>query len=179
QVFRPYNFIKSVVEDIASSFPQDSGTRFLSPTHELLVDREVFLLRKIHEQEAADHIVIHEPQGAYSWLGGEVKVELADPIIDPSAQVAMLDFSKIQFPITLRGWQEGDYFVPLGMNGRKKISDFLINIKLSLFEKEKVGVLVNGNGEILWVVGLRIDNRYKLQGNTEKVLKLVWCNNKL
>lgn len=179
QVFRPYNFIKSVVEDIASSFPQASGARFLSATHELLVDREVFILRRIPQGEVVSHVVIQEPQGVYSWQGGELKVELAKPEIDPSAHVAMLDLSKIQFPITLRSWQEGDYFVPLGMRGRKKISDFLINIKLSLFEKQKVGVLVNGNGEILWVVGFRIDNRYKLQGNTEKVLKLVWCNDKL
>ena len=81
-----------------------------------------------------------------------------------------VDADLLKFPLTLRAWQEGDHFYPLGMKGRKKLSDFFINQKISLNQKEEVPVLVNGNGEVMWVGGYRPDERYKVSNNTKKVI---------
>jgi tRNA(Ile)-lysidine synthase len=81
---------------------------------------------------------------------------------------AQLDFEKLQFPLTLRKWKEGDKFIPLGMKTFKKLSDYFIDNKFSLLEKKKQWLLCSGK-DIIWVVGHRIDNRYKLESKTKKV----------
>ena len=84
---------------------------------------------------------------------------------------AQVDADKLQFPLTLRRWHEGDWFIPFGMTGRKKVSDFLVDAKVSAAEKQRQFVLVSG-GEIVWLVGRRIDDRYRLTGTTENVLRI-------
>ena len=86
--------------------------------------------------------------------------------------VALLDADKLTYPLTVRRWNEGDAFVPFGMDSRKKISDFLINNKVSLPDKRRQFVVTSGN-DIVWVVGRRIDNRYKVAPATENVLRIV------
>jgi tRNA(Ile)-lysidine synthase len=82
---------------------------------------------------------------------------------------AVLDADKILFPLTWRRWRPGDYFFPLGMEHHKKVSDFLIDNKVSLGEKDSVTV-VESAGEIIWLAGLRIDNRFKLTNSTKRAL---------
>jgi tRNA(Ile)-lysidine synthase len=78
----------------------------------------------------------------------------------------------LKFPLRLRRWQDGDWFVPFGMSGRKKLSDFLIDKKVSLAEKRRQFVLMSGD-DIVWVVGRRLDDRYAITRKTENVLKVV------
>jgi tRNA(Ile)-lysidine synthase len=85
---------------------------------------------------------------------------------------ASLDAVKLTFPLTLRKWRQGDTFIPLGCKGRKKLSDFFIDQKFSLAEKEKVWVLVSGR-EIVWVIGHRIDHRYRIRPETTEVLQVI------
>ncbi|MBN2778640.1 MAG: tRNA lysidine(34) synthetase TilS [Bacteroidales bacterium] len=87
------------------------------------------------------------------------------------SQTACIDLDKIVFPITLRNWEDGDKFKPLGMENFKKISDFLTDVKLSVFEKEKV-LIFESNGSVFWVAGLRIDDRFKISNSTKRVLEL-------
>ena len=82
--------------------------------------------------------------------------------------MAFIDLSKLSFPLTLRKWKQGDVFVPLGMQGRKKVSDFMVDEKLSILEKENTWVLCSKD-DIVWIVGYRLDDRYKLVAQTEKV----------
>ena len=86
--------------------------------------------------------------------------------------VALLDADKLTYPLTVRRWNEGDAFVPFGMDSRKKISDFLINNKVSLPDKRRQFVVTSEN-DIVWVVGRRIDDRYKVAPATENVLRIV------
>ncbi len=88
----------------------------------------------------------------------------------PSNEAA-LDYARLEFPVILRHWQEGDYFYPLGMRGRKKLSDFFVDQKISIVDKKKIWVLESA-GKIAWVVGMRIDDRFKITDSTTKVLKL-------
>lgn len=81
------------------------------------------------------------------------------------------DADKLVFPLVIRPWEQGDRFVPFGMRGHKKLSDFLVDMKLSIPQKEEVYVLLSGN-EIIWVVGLRTDNRYKISEQTEHIFEI-------
>ncbi len=85
--------------------------------------------------------------------------------------VAQLDADRLQFPLTLRRWRDGDWFVPFGMTGRKKVSDYLVDAKVSAAEKQRQFVLVSGD-DIVWLVGRRIDDRYRLTSETETVLRI-------
>ena len=86
-----------------------------------------------------------------------------------SPKIATLDKELLQFPLILRKWQNGDYFQPLGMQGMKKLSDFFVDEKFSLPQKEECWILANGE-EIVWIVGVRVDNRYKITPETKNIL---------
>ena len=88
--------------------------------------------------------------------------------MDTLRENAMLDFEKLDFPLEIRSWELGDRFIPLGMKNSKKISDFLIDLKVSLAEKSKVKVLIS-NGKIAWVIGYRIADWAKCDASTRKI----------
>ena len=92
-------------------------------------------------------------------------------VIDQNKNIALLNADKVVFPLILRAWQHGDTFQPLGMKNKKLVSDFLINNKVSLFDKENVKVLTSNN-QIIWVVGMRIDNRFAITDSTKAILKI-------
>jgi tRNA(Ile)-lysidine synthase len=85
--------------------------------------------------------------------------------------VADLDLEKLIFPLILRHWQEGEYFQPLGMTGLKKLSDFFIDEKYSIPEKESAWILASGN-QLVWIVGKRLDDRYKITDKTKKIVRI-------
>ena len=88
------------------------------------------------------------------------------------SNIAQFDLDKLQFPLSLQRWKKGDFFYPLGMRGRKKLlSDFFIDQKLSLFEKENVWLLYSGNN-IVWIIGYRMDDRLKISDNTADVFQV-------
>ncbi|MEO0330285.1 MAG: tRNA lysidine(34) synthetase TilS [Bacteroidota bacterium] len=87
--------------------------------------------------------------------------------------VAALDFNQLQFPLQVRRWEAGDSFQPLGMKHRKKLSDFLVDCKVPRYDKEQVLVLLSGN-EIVWIIGYRIDHRFRLMERTEQVYEITW-----
>ena len=92
----------------------------------------------------------------------------AETDVDSSPKKAYLDIDKLNFPLTLRKWENGDRFQPFGMKRKKKVSDFLIDEKVSLPEKNKQFVLLS-NSEIVWVIGRRIDNRFAVKESTKKI----------
>jgi tRNA(Ile)-lysidine synthase len=85
--------------------------------------------------------------------------------------VACLDLDKLEFPLLIRRWEQGDYFQPLGMVGFKKVSDFFIDEKIPLHEKENTWLLCSGK-KIVWIMGRRIDNRFKITPETKNILKI-------
>jgi tRNA(Ile)-lysidine synthase len=88
---------------------------------------------------------------------------------DPS--IACLDLDRVRFPLTIRRWMPGDYFYPLGMDQTKKLSDFFVDEKVPLPEKERIWILAAGK-TIVWIMGHRIDHRFRITSSTRSVLRL-------
>lgn len=152
-----------------------SGKKLFSHTHELLFDRDRLIIRNIGLTEKNAAIQIDEV-GVYEWMGGTIKVEqvvMSMKDVTPLNNIAYANAMSFDFPITVRLWESGDSFQPFGMKGKKKLSDFLIDEKVSLNDKEKVAVVV-ANNRILWVVNHRIDDSVKLTDSTTEVIKLTW-----
>ena len=93
-------------------------------------------------------------------------------MLNPDKCFLYVDADKIHYPLILRKWRSGDWFIPFGMKGRKKVSDFFTDRKFSLLEKEQAWILTSKNGDILWIVGERSDNRYRVTSETKNVLQI-------
>ncbi|GAB3579893.1 tRNA lysidine(34) synthetase [Hymenobacter daeguensis] len=173
EILRPFGFAWPVVKDIVAAFSGESGRRFDSPTHRLVKDRENLV---ITPRRLAQFGTFQLAAGQTDLLadGMRLKAELHDDakhfIIPRSKSTAALDADKLKFPLTLRRWQEGDWFMPLGMKGKKLLSDFLIDQKVPLNLKDEVRVLTSADGKICWVVGWRVDDRFKVEEASERVL---------
>ena len=147
---------------------KQSGKYFLSSSYKLVVDRDSFMVTR---QENDWHEVFIQRDQSQVALGPmKLEIRESDPIPPSQNQnEAMLDADKLVFPLRWRKWLPGDQFFPLGMDHHKKISDFLIDRRISVGEKDRVTVLESA-GEIVWVAGHRIDNRYKLTSVTKRAL---------
>ena len=95
----------------------------------------------------------------------------ADYKIPKKSKIGCFDHSQLRFPLFIRNWNDGDWFIPIGMKGKKKVSDFLTDIKLNLFEKQNVKVLCSGE-DIVWIIGYRPDNRFKITDYTKLIYKV-------
>jgi tRNA(Ile)-lysidine synthase len=170
QIIRDYGFNFDQATEAISILDGTPGKRFLSPGFQMVIDRDTLIITP--HQKFWDKVVINESKESTVLGAWEMIIERPLKIeIEPDKLTAWLDASLVKFPLTWRLWREGDHFFPLGMNHRKKISDFLIDNKLSLPDKDHITVL-ESDGEIVWVVGYRIDNRFKVTERTSQALKL-------
>lgn len=171
ELFKPFSFSESVLSDLVSSLLQlNTGRLFYSESHQLLIDRDKLILREIQVGEDDDLHIDTLPM-EFSWHGLHFNVSLSTDInFSKNDRKVRVDADLVSLPITVRSWEHGDYFIPLGLHGRKKISDFLIDQKVPLDEKKEVPLFVNSNHDILWVAPFRIDERYKVSDKTKKVI---------
>jgi tRNA(Ile)-lysidine synthase len=153
---------------ILRTLDAQSGKIFYSRTHQLVIDRTDLVISPI--PPTGMEVLINE--GDTKARLGSAALEIAvlkEWGMEEEASTALLDADKIEFPIRWRQWRAGDYFYPLGMKHHKKVSDFLIDKKVSRAEKDTVTVL-ESQGDIVWVAGFRIDERYKITDRTRRVL---------
>jgi tRNA(Ile)-lysidine synthase len=178
ELFRPYGFTEAILSDLAASWTSQSGKLFRSATHELLLDRDRILLGRINEEIPAP-IIIEQESRLCNWNEKQFSIGII-PIEDfkmcTELNFAQLDYDLLKFPLIMRSWQHGDFFRPLGLKTKKKLSDFFIEQKISLNRKKDIPVLENGNGDIVWIAGLRISEGYKISPNTKKVFILEQLN---
>ncbi|MBC8046988.1 MAG: hypothetical protein H7Y00_09355, partial [Fimbriimonadaceae bacterium] len=168
-----------------------SGKQFFSSTHRLIVDRKFLIITSVNTEDSK-HIIIEKDNKHVTAKNFILHLEyskIASPIkFNDSGNIAYFDTDKISFPLTLRVWKKGDYFYPIGMYkkpaktvggetnpalkpAKKKVSDVLTNMKVNLHEKENTFVLLNDD-RIIWLVGLRQDERFKVSKNTKHLLKI-------
>jgi len=177
----PYGFNFQDVTQIIKTLTGKTqpGLQFQSATHQLWVDRDELVLTQISSIADSQTIVVHN-EGEINQLvsgrltGRSIVAEKYQIQSDPL--VAALDFHQLTFPLTIRRWQAGDRFQPLGMTHRKKISDFLVDQKVPRYLKDQIIVLLSED-QIVWVVGYRIDNRFRVTKQTRRVYEIRWQPN--
>jgi tRNA(Ile)-lysidine synthase len=173
ELLRPYNFSYSVVLELTVALDGLSGKQFESPTHVLVKDRDQLVITEKNLAQFGS-ILIQEHQTEIEAGNHILKLRFTDAEtykLITKTSIAALDADQLVFPLKLRNWQEGDWFVPLGMNGKKKISDFLIDKKVPSNLKAQTLVLVSEQS-LVWVVGQRLDNRFKVTDKTKRVLEI-------
>jgi tRNA(Ile)-lysidine synthase len=171
ELLKGYHFTNFVVDEILESLDKQSGTSFYSNTHRATINRVELIISPLPKITAFEHQVMHSNNESVV-IAGQQLISLqysSSNLIEQNLKKAFVDLDKLIFPLIIRFRQDGDKFMPLGMKHYKKLSDFLIDQKIPLPQKEKVPLLINGNGEIIWVAGLRQDNRYKVSATTKKV----------
>ena len=168
---RNYGFNTDQCQFIFDAMQTGVGNKYYSPTYQLVVGRNELQLSEI-KSVSDEEIQIEAGQEEISMpihLRFSQSERTADFVIDKSPNVALLDADKIQFPLTLRHWRHSDRFHPLGMKGSKLLSDFFVDQKFTEAQKRNTFFLVSADGEILWVVGHRIDNRFRVTNTTKTV----------
>lgn len=169
ELLKKYGFTESLVEEIINSLDKQSGIKFFSPSHQATINREDLVISKLNF-EMYPHKMIHLNDSIFEFNNNQFKLAFSEDVkFEKADNKIFVDEAALQFPLILRNWQNGDKFIPLGMNGFKKLSDFFIDEKVPLHLKTSIPILINGNGEIIWIAGMRQDNRYKLTNSTKKV----------
>lgn len=170
ELLKPYHFSTIVVDEILESLGKQSGTSFYSNTYRATINRDDLLLSPIKKQNSDTHYFMHSTDQSITVESQKISFFNTDSLlVEANVNKAFVDLDKLIFPLIIRFKQDGDKFMPLGMTNYKKLSDFLIDSKVPLPEKENIPLLINGNGEIIWIAGLRQDNRYKVTVTTKKV----------
>ncbi len=173
-LYKDYGF--TAWEDVYHLLEAQSGKQLFSDTHRLLKDRttlQLYPYRKEERNKTTSFLIkedIQEHQGDYGRLSF-TGVDAIATVLDTEIYV---DLSKVQFPMTVRRWKEGDFFYPSGMQGKKKLSKFFKDEKLSLVAKENTWLLCDQKG-IIWILGYRSDRRYSAQADTKKLLKITYA----
>ncbi len=178
EILQPYGFNSDVIDDIERSIDGIAGKQFYSQSYRLIRDRFNFILFERSEISNSETFINSEVDS----IEEPVKLEFAtfvksdDYSFSKDSAVAHFDAGNVEFPLKLRRWQQGDLFRPLGMKGFKKLSDFFIDQKFSIADKEDVWVLQSGD-DILWIVGMRMDDRFKITNRTKKVFEVKFVKN--
>lgn len=169
ELLKDYGFHFDQCQQLLAAMHGQPGKKFLSDSHKLVIDRDDLIL--IPNGSDFTAVLIEKNQREAIHAGKKLIIQQVANTneLDRNDSTAAIDSSRIQFPITWRKWKAGDWFIPLGMKNRKKISNFLIDQKVSVAEKESVSVLESA-GEIMWVVGHRIDDRFKVTESTGHVV---------
>lgn len=170
KLLQSYGFSQNQVDDIIASLNKHAGRKFETPFGFMLVlDRGALILtKKIQEIPS---LYIEDTDSAL--LHGAFKLNISksdEPVVIKNNRLAVaVDTALLQFPLLLRYWRNSDHFYPLGMKGKKKVSDFFIDQKIPLHLKKTIPLLINSNGDVVWIAGYRPDERYKVTDKTKKV----------
>ena len=169
ELLKKYNFTQW--DDIRDLLDSQSGKQIISKTHKLLKDREHLILAKNSELENKS-LLINKSSKEVAVSAGKIKISVAKKISKQDLDVIYLDSDKLDFPLRVRSVLSGDYFYPFGMNGKKKVSKYLKDEKTSVFDKDKVLILETSKNKIIWVIGMRLDDRFSVTDNTKEITKI-------
>ncbi|MEO6251884.1 MAG: tRNA lysidine(34) synthetase TilS [Ferruginibacter sp.] len=172
EIIKDYGFTAQQTDESIALLKSDSGKYIQSATHRIIKNRS-WLIISPNETAEAQNILIEE-EGSSQFAEGalQLKKMINDQYSILNDQlIAQLNADEIKFPLLLRKWKQGDYFYPLGMKKKKKLSRFFIDQKLSLTQKEKTWV-IEMDKKIIWVVGMRIDDRFKITDKTKNILQI-------
>jgi len=173
ELIREFGFQIDQIEDIIDSLSKESGRKFFSDEYRLIKDRD-YLLISPFKTKSTQVFYLEEDCHKISFplhLSIEKLERTVDFRFSTHPDVVDLDMDRLVFPLILRHWQEGEYFQPLGMTGMKKLSDFFIDEKYSIPDKENAWILASGN-QAVWIVGKRLDDRFKITSKTKRIVRI-------
>ena len=168
---REFGFSFSQCGSIVSVIDSESGREFYSPDYQLVVEKntiEIFPIKKIGSEKIQN--LSENKRFSCSKFLKQVDFQ----IDKDNPNIAQLDFERLKFPLKLRFWQSGDRFQPIGMCGTKLVSDFFNDLSFSEFQKRNTLILTTSDGEIIWIVGYRIDDRFKITEKTKNIYEVVF-----
>jgi tRNA(Ile)-lysidine synthase len=173
ELLRPYNFGAATINDIITQLNGDPGKQFFSPTHRLIKDRSRLIIHPLTETDTTHYIIDAHTRLIDYPLSLSISAPQARDrvIIEREKEFAFLDTDKLIFPLLLRHPKAGDFFYPFGSKGKKKLSDYFIDQKWNLYQKEQCWLILSDD-QIVWVVGNRIDNRFCINAGTKRVTKI-------
>jgi tRNA(Ile)-lysidine synthase len=181
ELLKDYGFASRT--DIYSLTEAQSGKTIFSESHRIIKDREKLILVVLNQtpdieiliKENQKHIQIPMHNKTFDLL---IETYPMPREFSPLAtkDKVFFDLDKIRYPLKVRRWKAGDYFLPFGMNGRKKISDYLTDHKINLYDKENIYLLCDAEGEIIWLIGHRTDNRFRIDHKTKNILEIKTIN---
>jgi tRNA(Ile)-lysidine synthase len=174
EIIKQYGFTAHQTKDVLDVINSSTGKFVQSQTHQAIKNRNWLVIVPLQTTKATT-ILIQNPNEVIQFEAGKLTIKslASAATIQSLPTVAQLHAAAIQFPLLLRKWKQGDYFYPLGMQKKKKLSKFFIDQKLSLIQKEKIWVL-EMDKKIVWVIGLRIDDRFKVSNNTSPQLLITF-----
>lgn len=172
EIMKNFQFSSTQTDEIIKLLDSKNGSYISSPTHRIIKNRKWIIIAPLQTDEAK-YIIIEKEEKKIIFANGELNFEcLLAPISTPNSPLTIhVNADEIKFPLLLRKWKQGDYFYPLGMQKKKKLNRFFIDQKLSLTNKEKIWV-IESNKKIIWIIGLRIDDRFKVTTSTKNLLKI-------
>lgn len=178
EIIKQFDFNAAQVVEVKKLFDAENGSFVNSTSHRIIKNRNWLVIAPLQILNA-QNILIEKKTDNIVFENGILSIQQKEKNIrlEKDNNVACLDSTGIKFPLLLRKWKQGDYFYPLGMQKKKKLSRFFIDQKLSLTEKEKAWV-VESDKKILWVIGYRIDDRFKLTDKTKSVIRIELLNKK-
>ena len=173
EILSPFGFNEFQIENILKSIDEKEEKTIYSPSHQLLKGRTALIVSPI-ENEIPQDIIIEKPDSE-SFRKCGIHIEIIpnnkDFIFENDPAIAYFDLDKLIFPLVLRTWKHGDFFLPFGGKGKKKISDLFSDAKLNSLEKKQCKLLCNSNKDIIWVVGMRSANPYRVTAKTKNILR--------
>jgi tRNA(Ile)-lysidine synthase len=173
EVIKHYGFTANQTDEVVALLKSETGKYIQSATHRILKNRNWLIITPVESKEA-ENILIEDEEKNVQYAMGNLQIKrlpVADCQLPIANSIAILDADEINFPLLLRKWKPGDYFYPLGMQKKKKLSRFFIDQKLSRIQKEKTWV-IEMDKKIIWVIGMRIDDRFKITEHTKNVLQI-------
>ena len=184
-----YGFSQNQIEEVYKLLNAKQGAQIVSASHQFIKwNDEILIINKVTKKEyipIAENIFLSNDMSSKSGqekaiiqtsngsLSFEYLTNDASFKIEANTKFAYLDADKIEWPLLFRTWEMTDYFYPLGMRKKKKLNHFLSALKLNPADKSKIAVIYSGE-QLIWVVGHRIDDRFKITNSTQKVLKIIW-----
>lgn len=183
-LIKNYGFHPSQIEEMHKILSAKEGAYIESSTHQFMKWGDQIQI--INKLDGVEYLVVDQPElflnneattFSIKAKSGQLVFELIQNMdlasMEKEAHIAYLDAQKLAWPLVVRTWSPSDYFYPLGLGKKKKLNHFLSNFKLSPIQKQKVTVLCH-HDQILWVIGMRIDDRFKIRPHTSQVLKITW-----
>jgi tRNA(Ile)-lysidine synthase len=173
ELIAPLGFNPVRVEEVMELMESETGKFLVSDSHRILKNRNWLIISPVQTQ-MQEYVLVEAHQKHVHFQPGNLELRMrpaTEVQLKSGNGVALLDAGKIHYPLMLRRWKQGDYFYPLGMRKKKKLARFFIDQKLSLAQKEKTWV-IEMDKKIIWVIGMRIDDRFKVTSSTKQVLQI-------